>query len=230
MTARGLRCRASFPLYNEARKLFNHSEGMVRAAVRMLTINVYSVGDPSMLDYVASAPCSHYFHEVALHLADHALHFDRHLDALQSGVTPHTAALRAAGAISRAAAACMAVAVPQAASRKRIRELRCSCCVVCCAHLTGCACSRTTAVLCAVTPSVYNAPGGHLVVRSGTAAVGGTGSCSLWAQRHAACRPSPLSPGGRVWVAAVGFPTARHRRLRRACVTCMRLLQGGRLC
>eukprot|EP00892_Ulva_mutabilis_P000723 jgi/Ulvmu1/10651/UM066_0032.1 len=77
--------RATFPLYNEARKLFNHSEGMVRAAVRMLTINVYSVGDPSMLDYVASAPCSHYFHEVALHLADHALHFDRHLDALQSG-------------------------------------------------------------------------------------------------------------------------------------------------
>lgn len=80
-----VRCRATFPLYNEARKLFNHSEGMVRAAVRMLTINVYSVGDPSMLDYVASAPCNHYFHEVALHLADHALHFDRHLDALQSG-------------------------------------------------------------------------------------------------------------------------------------------------
>lgn len=57
----------------------------MRAAVRMLTINVYSVQDPAMLDFVSSAPCNHYFHEVALHLAEHALHFDRHLEALQAG-------------------------------------------------------------------------------------------------------------------------------------------------
>jgi hypothetical protein len=58
---------------------------MVRAAVRMLTINVYTVGDPAMIDFVASSPCSHYFNEVALHLANHALHFDRHLEAVRSG-------------------------------------------------------------------------------------------------------------------------------------------------
>ena len=66
-------------------KLFNHSEAMVRAAVRMLTINVYKVPDAALLDFVASSPCSHYFHEVALHLADRILHFDRHLAALQDG-------------------------------------------------------------------------------------------------------------------------------------------------
>lgn len=148
MTARGLRCRASFPLYNEARKLFNHSEGMVRAAVRMLTINVYSVGDPSMLDYVASAPCSHYFHEVALHLADHALHFDRHLDALQSGAPPPHIPPRCVlhgGHLSRGRT--IAVAELQVANNT---ELRCSCCAVRSVVLTGCACGRP---LCAVTPS-----------------------------------------------------------------------------
>jgi hypothetical protein len=83
-----VRCRPHFPLYTEAMKLFNHTEGMVRAAVRMLTINVYKVGDPAMLDFVSSAPCSHYFHEVALHLSDRALQFDRHLVALQCGACP----------------------------------------------------------------------------------------------------------------------------------------------
>lgn len=69
-------------------KLFNHPEGMVRAAVRMITINVYKVQDAAMLDMVASSPCSHYFHEVALHLADRSRAFDRHLAALQSGAPP----------------------------------------------------------------------------------------------------------------------------------------------
>jgi hypothetical protein len=51
----------------------------------MLTINVYKVADPAMTDFVAAPPCSHYFHEVALHLADRVAQFDRHLDALQCG-------------------------------------------------------------------------------------------------------------------------------------------------
>ena len=65
----------------------------MRAAVRMLTINVYSVQDAAMLDFVASAPCNHYFHEVALHLSEHALHFDRHLEALHAGAPPHACRL-----------------------------------------------------------------------------------------------------------------------------------------
>jgi hypothetical protein len=66
-------------------KLFNHPEGMVRAAVRMITINVYKVQDPALIEFVASTPCSHYFHEVALHLTDCEAIFDSHLFALQAG-------------------------------------------------------------------------------------------------------------------------------------------------
>lgn len=80
-------CRPRLPLYTEAIKLFAHGEGMVRAAVRMVTINVYAAcgHDAAALDFVASAPCSHYFHEVALHVAGKVVALDRHLDALLAG-------------------------------------------------------------------------------------------------------------------------------------------------
>lgn len=41
-----------FPLYTEAIKFFNHSESMVRIAVRTLTLNVYKVPDSSMLRFI----------------------------------------------------------------------------------------------------------------------------------------------------------------------------------
>lgn len=41
-----------FPLYTEAIKFFNHSESMVRIAVRTLTLNVYRVQDASMLRFI----------------------------------------------------------------------------------------------------------------------------------------------------------------------------------
>ncbi|KAM5553667.1 hypothetical protein ABKV19_025751 [Rosa sericea] len=51
----------SFPLYVEAIRFAFHEEGMVRTAVRALTLNVYHVGDDSVNRYVTSAPHSDYF-------------------------------------------------------------------------------------------------------------------------------------------------------------------------
>ncbi|KAL3533286.1 hypothetical protein ACH5RR_006807 [Cinchona calisaya] len=51
----------SFPLYVEAIKFAFHEEGMIRIAVRALTLNVYHVGDEAVNRYVASAPHADYF-------------------------------------------------------------------------------------------------------------------------------------------------------------------------
>ncbi|KYM83753.1 Protein CLEC16A [Atta colombica] len=50
-----------FPLYTEAIKFFNHSEGMVRIAVRTLTLNVYRVEDASMLAFIRDRTAAPYF-------------------------------------------------------------------------------------------------------------------------------------------------------------------------
>ncbi|CAH9147990.1 unnamed protein product [Cuscuta epithymum] len=51
----------SFPLYVEAIRFAFHEEGMIRTAVRALTLNVYHVGDEAVNRYVASAPHATYF-------------------------------------------------------------------------------------------------------------------------------------------------------------------------
>jgi protein CLEC16A len=57
-----------FPLYSKATALAHHREGMVRAAVRTLTLNVYSVDDPRIQAYVTSPGAAGYFLEVAAYL------------------------------------------------------------------------------------------------------------------------------------------------------------------
>jgi hypothetical protein len=59
-----------FPLYTRAIRLAHNREGMVRAAVRTLTLNVYSVPDPDIISFVTSPPAAHYFAEVAHYLAE----------------------------------------------------------------------------------------------------------------------------------------------------------------
>lgn len=59
-----------FPLYTRAIQLAHNREGMVRAAVRTLTLHVYSVVDPHIQQFVTSPPNSQYFTEVAKYLAD----------------------------------------------------------------------------------------------------------------------------------------------------------------
>lgn len=41
-----------FPLYTEAIKFFNHPESMVRIAVRTISLNVYRVENPNMLEFI----------------------------------------------------------------------------------------------------------------------------------------------------------------------------------
>ena len=62
--------RSSFPLYTEAVKFINHRDGMVRAAVRTLTLNVYSIRDPAVQAFVVSKPASNYFNELAIFVAE----------------------------------------------------------------------------------------------------------------------------------------------------------------
>ena len=45
-------------------------DGMVRAAVRTLTLNVYSIPDPDVQAFVVSPPASNYFTELAIYIAD----------------------------------------------------------------------------------------------------------------------------------------------------------------
>lgn len=43
---------------------------MVRAAVRTLTLNVYSIKDPAVQAFVVSKPASNYFNELAIFVAE----------------------------------------------------------------------------------------------------------------------------------------------------------------
>lgn len=61
---------STFPLYTEAVKLINHKDGMVRAAVRTLTLSIYSIQDQAVQHYVVSKPASNYFTELAIYLAE----------------------------------------------------------------------------------------------------------------------------------------------------------------
>ncbi|KAL6751026.1 hypothetical protein V8C86DRAFT_2790109 [Haematococcus lacustris] len=56
------------PLYSEAIKFAHHREGMVRAGVRTLTLNVMAVMDPNIQAFVCSPPASAYFGSIATYL------------------------------------------------------------------------------------------------------------------------------------------------------------------
>ncbi|XP_076910280.1 protein TRANSPARENT TESTA 9-like [Bidens hawaiensis] len=51
----------AFPLYVEAIRFAFHEEGMIRTAVRALTLNIYHVGDVYINKYIASTPHGDYF-------------------------------------------------------------------------------------------------------------------------------------------------------------------------
>jgi len=65
-----------FPLYTEAIKFFNHSESMVRIAVRTLTLNVYRVDDESMLQFVIDKTAVPYFSNLVWFIGNHILEID----------------------------------------------------------------------------------------------------------------------------------------------------------
>uniref|UniRef100_A0A1B6EUJ7 Uncharacterized protein n=1 Tax=Cuerna arida TaxID=1464854 RepID=A0A1B6EUJ7_9HEMI len=65
-----------FPLYTEAIKFFNHSESMVRIAVRTLTLNVYRVEDRSMLKFIRDKTAAPYFSNLVWFIGNHVLELD----------------------------------------------------------------------------------------------------------------------------------------------------------
>ncbi|XKL62954.1 hypothetical protein PGB90_005318 [Kerria lacca] len=65
-----------FPLYTEAIKFFNHSESMVRIAVRTLTLNVYKVDDKSMLQFIRNKTAAPYFSNLVWFIGNHVLEID----------------------------------------------------------------------------------------------------------------------------------------------------------
>ncbi|XP_046735040.1 protein CLEC16A homolog isoform X2 [Diprion similis] len=65
-----------FPLYTEAIKFFNHTEGMVRIAVRTLTLNVYRVEDASMLTFIRDRTAAPYFSNLVWFIGNHIIELD----------------------------------------------------------------------------------------------------------------------------------------------------------
>lgn len=65
-----------FPLYTEAIKFFNHSESMVRIAVRTLTLNVYRVQDNSMLRFIRNKTAAPYFSNLVWFIGNHVVELD----------------------------------------------------------------------------------------------------------------------------------------------------------
>ncbi|XP_059091774.1 protein CLEC16A homolog isoform X2 [Tigriopus californicus] len=65
-----------FPLYTEAIKFFNHSESMVRIAVRTLTLNVYRTEEESMLKFVIDKTAVPYFSNLVWFIGNHILDMD----------------------------------------------------------------------------------------------------------------------------------------------------------
>ncbi|PIK45857.1 hypothetical protein BSL78_17277 [Apostichopus japonicus] len=65
-----------FALYTEAIKFFNHSESMVRIAVRTLTLNVYKVQDNAMLTYIRNKTAVPYFSNLVWFIGNNVLNLN----------------------------------------------------------------------------------------------------------------------------------------------------------
>ncbi|KAK1418369.1 hypothetical protein QVD17_27512 [Tagetes erecta] len=63
----------AFPLYVEAIRFAFHEEGMIRTAVRALTLNIYHVGDTYVNQYIASTPHDDYFLNLVKFFIEHCI-------------------------------------------------------------------------------------------------------------------------------------------------------------
>ena len=70
---------ADFPLYTEAIKFFNHSEKMVRIAVRTLTLNVFHVRENAMLCFIRDCTAAPYFSNLSWFIGNHVLDIENSL-------------------------------------------------------------------------------------------------------------------------------------------------------
>lgn len=65
-----------FPLYTEAIKFFNHTESMVRIAVRNISLNVYKVENDSMQQFIRDRTAAPYFSNLVWFIGKHILELD----------------------------------------------------------------------------------------------------------------------------------------------------------
>ncbi|KAL4564337.1 hypothetical protein LXL04_028397 [Taraxacum kok-saghyz] len=63
----------AFPLYVEAIRFAFHEEGMIRTAVRALTLNIYHVGDVVVNKYISSNPHADYFLNLVKFFREHCI-------------------------------------------------------------------------------------------------------------------------------------------------------------
>ncbi|XP_076949842.1 protein TRANSPARENT TESTA 9-like [Bidens hawaiensis] len=63
----------AFPLYVEAIRFAFHEEGMIRTAVRALTLNIYHVGDIYVNKYIATTPHGDYFLNLVKFFREHCI-------------------------------------------------------------------------------------------------------------------------------------------------------------
>ncbi|XAR63754.1 hypothetical protein NMG60_11023808 [Bertholletia excelsa] len=88
----------AFPLYVEAIRFAFHEEGMIRTAVRALTLNVYHVGDESVNRYVSRVPHDDYFLNLVKFFREQCIS----LNALVSNASNRKSCSETATAISTA--------------------------------------------------------------------------------------------------------------------------------
>ncbi|KAD4179964.1 hypothetical protein E3N88_28555 [Mikania micrantha] len=63
----------AFPLYVEAIRFAFHEEGMIRTAVRALTLNIYHVGDICVNKYITTTPNDDYFLNLVKFFIEHCI-------------------------------------------------------------------------------------------------------------------------------------------------------------
>ncbi|KAL9662190.1 hypothetical protein QQ045_027022 [Rhodiola kirilowii] len=80
----------SFPLYTEALKFALHREKMIQTAVRALTLNIYSVSDDMVYQYVTTPPISEYFSDLAKRLRNQCFRLDAVVQTKEENRTEET--------------------------------------------------------------------------------------------------------------------------------------------
>lgn len=84
-----------FPLYTEAIKFISHKDGMVRAAVKTLTLNVFAIQLPSLQSFLCQPACLRLFEDVAQYTAEKCLQLNRLLSSWELPPSQAVAAVEA---------------------------------------------------------------------------------------------------------------------------------------
>ncbi|KNC49222.1 uncharacterized protein AMSG_05210 [Thecamonas trahens ATCC 50062] len=86
----------TFPLYTEAIRYYNHSESMIAAAVRTLTLQVFRIPNAALRTFLVSPPVAPYFPALITTLATHAHRLQAAVTAASSDPASGPVRVRAA--------------------------------------------------------------------------------------------------------------------------------------